>query len=40
MKTSNKKKLWVSAVIIIGMFAIVNVAVSADTDLGKKLLIT
>lgn len=38
MKVSNKKMLWIGAVIIIGLFMVINVAVSADTDLGKRLL--
>ncbi len=38
MKGLNKKKIGIGAVIIIGLFVGINVAVSADMDLGKKLL--
>ena len=38
MKASNKKMLWIGAIIIIGLFVVINVAVSADTGLGKRLL--
>jgi len=38
MKDLNKKRLWIGTVIIIGLFVVINVAVSAEMDLGKKLL--